>query len=356
MKALFILLAACEAGAQLGSQTPAPSRAEPFTDVDGRVYAIVQLVGIAGEATNLGGNHFTFQLDEPGKQRFAHGGGHGFYGPSLLTERFAAAFYVRERGWVPQKAHYYVAELGPVTDKRDLRRDCLDCLPAYDFETYRVLPVRDVDDARRLLAQVVARGMPPITVIVSKRRGDLAVVRVRRRINEFSLEPVDGAASKELLLPVAEPYTPLVGDLLVVESTNGSVARLLVADDLASARRWAAAIRRDGWPAAAISVQPFDNLATSRFVMKAEVADGEPGCGPDLVANVALAGQLQLAMPRVAAPPGLVLHDSLLAVVVARFAPDPCKRTARAVRVYHAPPGMPDHAYQVPSGLVPIVE
>jgi hypothetical protein len=322
----------------------------------------------------MGGNHFTFQIDEPGKQRFAHGGGHGEYqvlGP-IFVEYVHVASAARDRGLSPKAdASYYVAELWPgKLDVRD-QGQCLHLLPAYDFETTRLLPARDVDDARRLLAEVVARGMPTVAFIDSERRGDLAVARVKRKIEtgrlslgrswieaagRFSLEPVDGAAPKELVVPPEATYWPTVGDWLVVESANGSVARLLVADDLASARRWAAAIRRDGWPPAPISVTPDGDLATSRLVMEAKVTDGEPGCGRDLIADLAATTRTILTMPRVAAPSGLALRDSVWAVVVARFGPDPCKRTARAVRVYRAPPGMPDHAYQMPSGLVPIVE
>lgn len=98
MKLLVTLLSIATLHACGGEVTPTPmaSPAPARVAADGATRAVVRLVRIDEEASNLGGTHFTFELDGPGAPRFVHGGGHGFSLPDRDLGRVPSDFYVAE--------------------------------------------------------------------------------------------------------------------------------------------------------------------------------------------------------------------------------------------------------------------
>ena len=112
-----LVLAACDAGAPVPPPVspseqppwlpPEPAPSPPVTSaltVDGRTYAVVRLQEECGEATNLGGEHWTFDVYGMPAGFQLHGGGHGIFGDGTTLPGGVASNEV----WV---GRYYVAEV-----------------------------------------------------------------------------------------------------------------------------------------------------------------------------------------------------------------------------------------------------
>jgi len=136
----------------------------PVTALDGRTYAVVKITDWREECSGAGGEHYTFELDEPGNApRVVHAGGHGIYlklaGAGPLDRR---ELRLDTSGQVA--SGYFVAEVAlrdpPYDSTHDAPGWCLSGLPAYAGSVLRLLPARDRDDARRQLAEIAVLGHP----------------------------------------------------------------------------------------------------------------------------------------------------------------------------------------------------
>lgn len=138
------------------SLSSSPSLASgPMVGSDGAIYAVVEFKAALEEASNAGGEHDTFEIDEPGHRepRLAHGGGHGsWYGLSRRSLR-------------PTASDYFIAELA-MHPRRPYTYDHADggwgttTLPDYDAEVVRLVPMRDLETARGVLPRLAWHQVP----------------------------------------------------------------------------------------------------------------------------------------------------------------------------------------------------
>jgi hypothetical protein len=332
------------------ARTASPSRGIVTRD-DGRSYAVVQLRRHDSECSNAGGEHYQFEIDEPARaaKRVAHGGGHGV-----------------QLDLVSRRGHYFVAELmvsAPCDGSYCDPGTTLDtwCIQprTFDAEILRLLPAHDLESARQALAIVAERGLPPAaaTLVAPTGRETIAVARVRdgdRQRMQFHLEPIDGSAPATIGLESTR-LRPHIGDFLVVASVGEQVTRVLLADDRAAALRWAEIVRGEGWPPEVILATHERNPAIARWTVFGLVVEGPPGCGLSIEGRLPRA-DVGLSKLSAAAPPGMAVGDTAMAVVTLRFTDDACGHNLRAVRVYRNPPtpSWPDDGSRVPS--IPISE
>jgi hypothetical protein len=338
---------------------------------DGRRYAVVSTDLRIDECSGAGGEHYVFDVDvAPSSQPIrAHAGGHAVY-LGLLPHRLRGRADPRSGA-----ARWFVAELAiaaRLSEDRDGNPDssvagwCLDVLPPTQGSVFRVIPVADRDEGRRLLAEVVRTGLPRLhaTLAAAPPRAvtSLAIVRVRERApagdGHHRVDVVDGAAPDVVDLGALPVWT---GDLVVAElaGLTGAtvVTRALVADDLADARRWKSALAA-GWPPDAQPTGWAGAYATARWATVGKVTRGAGGCGPELSLSSWDGSSFQITPPRVAAPPGVRPGDVIGAVVVPLASPDGCGRSARLVRAY-ATPGQTRATWLVagePAPAPPLVE
>ncbi len=341
------------------------------------MFAIVRVIQRKEECTNLGGEDYVLELAD-GTGRFAHAGGHGFRS-SLIDERFDR---VNPKGADPTKApgRLMVAELklyapaGP--DANQISKvshlgPCLDSLPSFAAGAVQLLPARDEAEAKRLLERVQRLGMPPSSInLVAERptrvADEISIARVTAITSDatglprLELVAVDGAPRPRIA--ISSSRAPMVGDFVIIASARKVATRMLQPDDLAAARRWAADIRRDGWPVAAIDAGDLSYLATERWTVLATVEAGSSACGPTIRTQVGQHSNHYLPEYSAAAPGGLAIGERVLAIVVALRGPavkNACGRTTRVVRAYRAPQDFTADklAYPgIPTGLTPIYE
>jgi len=153
---LLASLAAILATRSSSSSSSSPSLVSgPIVGADGAIYAVVEFKATLEEASNLGGEHDTFEIDEPGyrQPRLAHGGGHGrWYGlgrPSLRPT--ASDYFVAELAMHPRHPYTYDhADGGWGTTT----------LPDYDAEVVRLVPMRDLETARGMLPCLARHQVP----------------------------------------------------------------------------------------------------------------------------------------------------------------------------------------------------
>jgi hypothetical protein len=326
---------------------------------DGREFAIVRVTQRIDECSGAGGEHYVLALDD-GTRRLAHAGGHAVdldlipvYGVPRDPQRAAGRYMVAELILYPPRDPD--ADGNPDSSRSGW---CLDRLPRFAASATRLLPATDAADARRLLDQVQRLGMPPSTVALApaSARDEVAIARVidiAPDLASLELESIEGWAPERIAMPTDR--VPIRGDVVVVATSVGKPTRVLLPDDLASARRWAAEIRYDRWPVDPI-VLPYA-LTTARWTTVATVIAGRGSCGPTIRAPHGYGSSLLLPLDS-PAPAGAKLGDRLIAVVIARATPDACGHTARVVRAYRAPPGVTLDSFRgvIPPGLSPIVE
>jgi len=123
-------------------------------------------------------------------------------------------------------------------------------------------------------------------------------------------------------LPFHTKDVPLAGDPLVIASQHAKPTRLLVAENVAHAKQWAAAIRTDGWP---LDPLVLDDIATRRWTAHGTVTSNR--CGHTIETD---------DDAKSAAPDGLTAGDNVIAVLTPRFTPDRCGRVTRVIRVHPA--------------------
>jgi hypothetical protein len=326
---------------------------------DGRVFAIVRVTQRIDECSGAGGEHYVLALDD-GTRRLAHAGGHAVdldlipvYGAPRDPQQAAGRYMVAELILYPPRDPD--ADRNPDSSRAGW---CLHRLPRFDASATRLLPATDAADARRLLDQVQRLGMPPSTVALApaSARDELAIARVidiAPDLASLELASIEGRAPERLAMPAGE--VPTRGDIVVVATSAGKPTRVLLPDDLASARRWAAEIRYDRWPVDPIMLPHA--LTTARWTTVATVTAGPGRCGPTLRAPNGYGSALLLPLDS-PAPAGAKLGDRLIAVMIARATRDACGHTARVVRAYRAPPGVTLDSFRgvIPPGLTPIVE
>jgi hypothetical protein len=368
-----VALSAVEPGLAPPVAPPVALPVAPKPD-DGRVFAIVQVIDRIEECSNAGGEHYVLQLADG---RLAHAGGHDIRldlipqtGP-VIAHGAPPATTGRTTG------RTMIAELildPPRDPDKDGNPDssrsgwCLDRLPRFSGSATRLLPARDAAEAARLLAQVERLGMPPSTIALAPptTHDEIAVARVREVDAEhgFSveLEPIEGRAPARLELPRDQARfqfsgmrMPARGDLVVVGTSAGKPTRVLLPDDLASARRWAAEIRRDRWPVDPI-VLPYA-LTTARWTTVASVTAGSSACGLTVRAPHGHGSAIMLPLDA-PAPAGAKRGDRLIVIMTARATADACGHTARVVRAYPAPKDVTLDTFRgvIPPDLAPIVE
>jgi len=161
MRWIVLLLVACDLCARLPAPSPVAiaSCPGPFVERDGHTYAVVRAVGVVGEASNLGGVHWTFLVD--GAEDVLHGGGHGMFrpvkgelpdGPSLRLEPYDHQAVAPTR--------YLVAE---VVLRPPTIIDAgwgLGALPSYTGSVVALGPAEDLAEARARLARLARTGGP----------------------------------------------------------------------------------------------------------------------------------------------------------------------------------------------------
>ena len=307
---------------------PAPDAVAPIALGGDRYLAVVSVAGLVDECSGAGGEHYTFAVD--GSSTLLHGGGHAVYLHLVPA-------------WGPAPPTWFVAELAlvpRVDEDRDGNPDssrsgwCLDRLPRTDGEVLRLVAAVDRADARRTLAKVAATGLPRahVTIGTPAATDALAIVRVRERLGngEVAVDPVVGAAPATLAVGTLLTWT---GDLLVVSLAGTTATRALLADDLADARRWYAAITAGGWPPAVREVPWAGAARGARWTVVGRRAH-DARCGDELRFGDGEGSQFVLRPGRAALPVGLTVTD-VAAVVVPQPA-DACGHTVRVVRAYAA--------------------
>jgi hypothetical protein len=163
-----LVLAACDAGAPVPQPVspsaqptwppPAPAPSPPVTSaltVDGRTYAVVRLQEECGEATNLGGEHWTFDVDGMPAGFQLHGGGHGIFGDGTTLPGRVESSEV----WV---GRYYVAEVRLLRAPSEIGGLTCTYHEKFDGTVSAVSPAKDLDDARRQLAAIPGAGFDPV--------------------------------------------------------------------------------------------------------------------------------------------------------------------------------------------------
>ena len=171
MKRLLLLLVACDAGTPIpqaaspghppvaqASPDLAPSPEDAIVKVDGRAYAVVQVRDWRIECSNLGGTHWTFDVDGMGPQFLLHGGGHGIFGDTSLPTGTGPA-----PSGSGDASLYYVAEIQLVRPVDSVRDGgwCLGGLPRYQGSVLAVAPAPDLAVARARLATISSQGFHP---------------------------------------------------------------------------------------------------------------------------------------------------------------------------------------------------
>jgi hypothetical protein len=250
--AAVVLLAGCT---QLDPITPPPPTPAPtpvppiadatITNADGRMFAVVEYGSVQHECTGAGGEYHSFHIEMPGGARKTGvGGGHSFH-------------------WWPKPADatWFIAELqwAPAGPRASSGAPCIE--GAFDATISRVLPTAGRDDARRRLAEIVATGMPPQVHEVAKSTATetIALARVASiHPDGYVLEAIDGTPPGKLAILAGVPV--LEHDLVIVARAGTQVTRVMIPEDLASAKHWLAVIRRDGFPAQAIALGIFGAL------------------------------------------------------------------------------------------------
>ncbi len=309
---------------------------------DGRVFAVVEVTSQISECSGAGGEHYVLAID--GTAQLAHAGGHAEY-------RKLAGFYVAELMMQPRTDEDH--DRNPDSSRSGW---CLDRLPRFDASALRLVPARDRAEAQRLLARIARSGMarPTFELGTHAARETIGVARVLDfRDGAVELEPIDGGVPAWVELPASnEPV--LRGDPIVIASDAATAkpTRMFVADTIAGARAWGAAVRSHGWPPQPIVL--VHGYALARWTAVGTVI-ADPRCGPTIAATEGRGSDFIAETLRAAAPANARIGETVLAVFVPRFAPDACGHTMRAVRVYRAPHGT-DVEHGIPPGLTRLAE
>ena len=144
-------------GSQPTWPPPAPAASPEVTSaitVDGHTYAVVRLRADCGEATNLGGEHWTFDVDGMPTGFQLHGGGHGIYGDGTTLPGGIAADEVFV-------GRYYVADITLLRAPAELGEGDCAYNEMYNGRVSAVSPAKDLADARRQLAKIPEVGFTP---------------------------------------------------------------------------------------------------------------------------------------------------------------------------------------------------
>ena len=317
-------------------RVPAPITGAPITNADGRTFAVVEYGSVQQECTGLGGEHHTFHIDMAGAaSKAGHGGGHGF---RWWHKPVDTRWFIAELAWIP--AAKQSAGLAPCIEGK------------FDARIARVLPTAGREDARRRLAEIAATGMPPQIHEVAKATGTETVALARVHSIEpdgYVLDAIDGAPPSKL--SILAGVAVLEDDLVIVARTGAQVTRVMIPDDLASAKRWLAVIRRGGFPGPAFAIGSFGDTAAARWQL---VGDLETkGDCTTIRSAVAVAGQYQYNNVIVHAPE-VTGTGRVVALALKRFEGGPCAATHRALRVYRVPTGHATHA--IPNGAVSLID
>lgn len=341
-----------EAGTRLPLPEPREGRGE------GRASSFVVLSTVArfDECSGAGGEHYVFRVDDPsGGARdpvLVHAGGHAVYLDLLPQGGWPATRWLAAEVAMVQR----VSEDGDDNPDSSVSGWCLDDLPRTQGEVLRWVDAADRADARRIVEQLRATGLPRSQLVVRAARGaeSFAVVRILARVegseDRFTVQSVEGAAPAEIDLAVGVPdaprrrgtgpFTPWTGDWLVVavarDGARSVVTRALLADDEGAARRWRAAIVARGWPPMASGAGWAGDAAFTRWAARGRVVRGADACGPEMDLDTWEGSHFQIDPPRVAAPAGVALGDRVTAVVVPQPR-DRCGRVARVVRAWVTP-------------------
>jgi hypothetical protein len=317
---------------------------DPIIAPDGRTFAVVVVRERFDECSNAGGEHYIFDVDLPASSSpmKAHAGGHSIY-MGLLPDGGLHR--------TASKEQWYVAEItiAPrLSEDRDGNPDssvsgwCLDRVPRTQASVSRLIPVADRDAGRTLLGTIGVTGLPraQVTYMPARSHESLAIVRVVERVaadaTRFRVDVVNGRS------PDVIDFGPLpvwTGDLVVVvvDTTDKRpvITRALIADNLADAVRWKAAVVA-GWPPDSIVAGWGGAYAVARWTAVGKVKRGSRRCGAELVLSTWQGSSFQIEPTRVAAPAGTRARDVITAVVVPQPA-DSCGRTAHIVRAYKTP-------------------
>jgi hypothetical protein len=308
---------------------------------------VVHIIDWRQECSGAGGEHYTLQLDEPGNApRVVHAGGHGRY---LGLDRSGSLGPWQQPllgASGPVGSGSFVAEVAlrdpPYDGNYDAPGWCLSGMPAYAGRALRLLPASDRDDARRRLAEIAVLGMSPTTATIGTPTGkeQIAIARViGPSSGSIPIAAIEGSVPRQLTLPDTAMATlsTMPGDVYVIASVKGAITRVLLADDLASARAWAAAIRTSGWPPAPLVLS---DETTRRDQVPGKVVAGKHGCGAMFVSDpiFSVDGTNPGLSLSARAPARTRPGDALTVLATKRFAPDPCGATLRVVRAYRTPP------------------
>jgi len=126
---------------------------------DGHTYAVVRVRSWAIECSNLGGAHWTFDIDGMGPEYTLHGGGHGIYGGTAIP-------IVSPKG-IPSGAgdpdRYYVAHISNVPVEEPANDGwCVNEPTSFNGSVISIEAARDLTAARAALAAIPTQGFEPV--------------------------------------------------------------------------------------------------------------------------------------------------------------------------------------------------
>lgn len=175
MKVAWLLIAACHGSSPAPPPMspaeqpswPPPTKPRPATldgaaallAHDGHTYAVVRVRAWAIECSNLGGAHWTFDVDGLGPEYALHGGGHGIVGGTALP--------IDSPHGVPygpgDPSRFYVAEISTVPlDDVPNEGWCISELHAFNGSVIAIEAARDLTEARAALAAIPTHGFHPV--------------------------------------------------------------------------------------------------------------------------------------------------------------------------------------------------
>ena len=166
--------------------------------------------------------------------------------------------------------------------------------------------------------------------------------------NGLALAAIEGKPpSKLAAVAIHQVY---VDDLVIVAMVGTTVTRVMFPEDRASAQRWLAAIRRDGFPPPAIVAGNVGYRAALHWPVIGDV-EVKGGC-TTVRSPITYAAHFQLQNPVVLVPAGTA-PGRYVVFATQRFEGGPCGATHRALRLYRVPASHATTA--IPQGAVPLI-